>query len=69
MAFRSNQQRADITWTDTQTGQQHTTTDCYVFPNNGGTFDTHATSLIAVAELGGMRDKNRVQIDRIDRKS
>ena len=66
--FRSSEQKADITWTDTQTGQQHTTTDCYVFPRNGGTFETHATTLIAVSELGGLRDKDRVRIDRIHRK-
>ncbi|MGW5429977.1 hypothetical protein ACWET9_22605 [Streptomyces sp. NPDC004059] len=60
--FRSTAQTADVTWTDTATGKQRTTE---VTVANGGTYEGAGRAVIAGAELGGFRDKDRVQIDSI----
>lgn len=65
MAFRSTERVADVEWTDTQTGTQHTT-EVYVYPGNGGSFEKNAPSVIAAAKLNGFRDVDRVQIDSIN---
>ena len=62
--FGSRGKTASIKWTDTQTGKQ-STTEVTVFPQNGGSFKGDARGAIAGAELGGMSDTDRVQIDNI----
>jgi hypothetical protein len=64
--FRSTAKTADVTWTDTATGAQHTTE---VTVANGGTYEGAGRAVIAAADLGGFHNKDRVRIDSIRDKS
>ncbi len=60
--FKSTAQTAAVTWTDTKTGKQQTTE---VTVANGGAFERDGRAVIAGAELNGLRDTDRVQIDNV----